>query len=88
MIDKLERGIQVVYVPSHANGSINHPDSERGFVTSTNGKDIVFCRFFYPNSSSLRTVANSESVQVVDLVIVEHHPQEEIDSFLSKIDAE
>ena len=36
MIDKPFVGQRVIYVPSHANGDINHKDAEHGVV-----KDIV-----------------------------------------------
>lgn len=37
-------GQLVRFVPSHADGDINHPDCENGRVTSTNDK-YVFVRF-------------------------------------------
>lgn len=44
MADAFKRGDWVVYVPGHANGSLLHPDCERGTVMSmVNG--IVFVRY-------------------------------------------
>jgi hypothetical protein len=37
-------GDRVLYVPHHANGDTNHPDCERGVVTSTNEVN-VFVRY-------------------------------------------
>ena len=73
-------GDNVVYVPTHANGVVDHPDCEEGFVTSRRG-DAVWCRFWHRNHAvrafpgeatrmELRTVANSERCDVSDLVKV------------------
>jgi hypothetical protein len=56
---KFEKGDKIIYVPLHAEGDINHPDCERGYVTSVSKIGTVFCRYFYPDGR-LRTVANSE----------------------------
>jgi hypothetical protein len=37
-------GMRVLYVPHHAQGNINHPDAERGTVSSTTDK-YVFVKF-------------------------------------------
>lgn len=58
----MKPGTQIVYVPLHANGDINHPDCERGFVSSEHpdGKRH-FCRYWRRDAwGVLRTVANSE----------------------------
>jgi len=36
----IEIGDRVIYVPTHANGDINHPDCEYGIVKSWNKKAI------------------------------------------------
>lgn len=60
-------GDPIIYVPMHAEGDINHPDCERGFVSSVK-PGIVFCRFFYPNGE-LRTTSCSEGCNPRDLVL-------------------
>lgn len=72
------QGDEIIYLPGHADGNIDHPDCERGFVTSIrNG--TVFCRFFAKNGHSdfygLRTVANSEGCNPVDLRFIHNATQ-------------
>lgn len=71
----LKRGTQIAYIPTHANGDIEHPDVELGFVTSVRD-DVAFCRYWSKYSpDELRTKANSEATPI-DMV-VEHvsvHP--------------
>jgi len=55
------RGQQIVYIPSHANGNIKHPDCEFGFVTGVNSVGDPYCRYWSKSSpGELRTKANSE----------------------------
>lgn len=68
---KLQRGTQIAYVPSHAEGNINHPDVEFGFVTSVRPSilepkvTLVFCRYWRKGELGvLRTTAGSESTPV------------------------
>lgn len=59
--ERLERGDQIMYIPSHAQEDSAHPDRERGFVVSDNG-ETVFCRYWSKlEPSLLRTKANSEA---------------------------
>ena len=44
-------GDHVIYIPGHAGGDPNHPECERGVVTSTNDKN-VFVRFGTVNSQA------------------------------------
>lgn len=61
---------QIAYIPTHANGDIEHPDVEHGFVTSVLG-DTVFCRYWSKSHPRyLRTTANSEGRPIECLV---HH---------------
>ncbi len=47
LFEKLKPGTQIVYVPNHANGDVDHPDSQAGFVTSTKPHlSLVFCRYW------------------------------------------
>ncbi len=64
-----KKGDQIIYVPTHADG-IDHPDAERGFVTSLapNGTS-AFCRYWSKaNPRELRTKANSEATPIDMLV--------------------
>lgn len=61
------RGEQIAYIPLHADGDIEHPDVEFGFVTSQRG-DTVFCRYWRHDLLDLRTKANSEGTPVEMLV--------------------
>lgn len=72
-IPKWEPGDQIIYMPSHANGDLNHPDCERGFVMSMGRNDLCFCRFWHKGlvGKSLRTIANSEAVSSRDLIYFE-----------------
>lgn len=83
----LIKGDQVIYVPQHANGDIEHEDCEAGFVTSCTETN-VFCRFFLSGSDELRTKANSELVNSANLVLMSHHPQELIVKLLKAIEME
>jgi hypothetical protein len=72
------RGSQIVYMPTHANGNIHHPDCEPGFVTNRTVFDgeVVFCRFWASLAPPrLRTKANSELARIRDLVIRDSVPQ-------------
>ena len=60
----LKRGTQIVYMPTHCNEDIEHPDIEFGFVTSVRG-DVAFCRYWSKhNKDELRTKANSEATPI------------------------
>lgn len=55
---------QIAYIPDHAEGDIEHPDVEFGFVSSDRGEGgSVFCRYWLKgrNGRELRTTANSEA---------------------------
>ena len=43
-IENIEVGDRVIYVPSHANGDVNHPDCEYGIVKSWNDS-FVFVNY-------------------------------------------
>jgi len=44
MKDRFEKGVRVIYVPTHADGDFTHPDCEYGVVSSKNYK-YVFVKF-------------------------------------------
>ena len=79
-----ERGIQVIYVPTHANGDVNHPDCERGFIMSSRGS-TAFCRFWSKDLKRLRTVSCSESCNVSELVVADSVPQSQVNYALTEI---
>lgn len=84
-MNKLKRGTQIIYVPSHAEGNINHPDCERGFVTLYINIGVVFCRYWSQQlPRELRTKVNSESTRVSDLVVCDTVPQIEVSEALEK----
>ncbi len=67
MTTKFTEGMRVVYVPGHADGNVNHPDVERGTVSSTNDK-YVFVRFDEQVSRLGWDGATSQSCKPEDLV--------------------
>ncbi len=86
---KFDVGDQVVYVPGEADGDINHPNSEFGFVTSTKGK-TVFVRFFRNKKDlfhygNLKNKANSESCNEEDLVAHKFTSDSNIKRIIAKI---
>jgi len=82
----MKRGTQIAYIPTHANGDINHPDVEFGFVTSTRN-DVAFCRYWSKrNPFELRTKANSEATPVDMIVGVNSVPKVMVDQALKVID--
>ncbi len=72
-MSELKRGTQIVYVPSHADGDIKHPDCEEGFViskTSDKYSEAYFCRYWSKSYRyRLRTTANSEATNRRDLIV-------------------
>lgn len=87
-VDDFKPGTQIIYVPNHADGDINHPGCEEGFVTSTKTIDddvlLVFCRFWSKHHDGIRTLANSEACFACDLVIKDTHNQKRVDDFMDK----
>jgi hypothetical protein len=43
-LEDIKPQMRVAYVPTHAHGDINHPDAERGTVSSTNQR-FAFVKF-------------------------------------------
>lgn len=86
MIEELKRGTQIIYVPGHADGDINHPDCERGFVITDNGGS-AFCRYFSKNTliGNLRTIANSELTPKDCLIIKDTYNQKLVDLWIERI---
>ncbi len=89
-MSELKRGTQIVYIPSHAMGVINHPDCEEGFVTSrTTNKieEVYFCRYWSKGHRyRLRTTANGEATNMRDLVVKDTRPQGVIEEVMRIIE--
>ena len=83
----LKRGTQIIYVPDHADGDVDHPDVEVGFVTTyTPGTVMAFCRYWSKyEPDRLRTMANSELTPVRNLVVRNTVPQHEVEEQLKKL---
>ena len=63
---------QIAYIPTHADGDIEHPDVQFGFITEARGEN-AFCRYWSKRPreyATLRTTANSELTPIEMLV---HH---------------
>lgn len=83
----LQKGTQIIYVPNHADG-IDHPDCEKGFVTTV-GRRGAFCRYWSKHDlGKLRTMANSELTPFDTLVIKNTHLQCVVDRLLRMIEDE
>jgi len=88
-IDIFERGTQVLYVPRHAHGDLNHPDVEEGFVTSARRVGevaLVWCRFWSKEDPTLlRTLSCSERCNPNDLFVKNTRPQCVVDSWIAEL---
>ena len=81
-----KNGEQIAYVPVHADGDLNHPDVEFGFVTGPAGEDAYFCRYWRKGEPGvLRTRANSESTSADMLVSCWSVPQATVDAAIDRI---
>jgi hypothetical protein len=77
-MSSLQPGIQIIYVPLHAQGDTQHPDCEAGFVTSVR-ETVAFCRYWSKHTpGELRTKANSEATPLEYLVVQDTVPQEDV----------
>jgi len=75
-MSELERGTQILYVPSHADGDVSHCDVEVGFVTQDAGERGAFCRYWSKSSAhTLRTKANSELTPREMIIVQDTVPQ-------------
>lgn len=85
----MKKGTQIAYVPRHADGNINHPDVEFGFVMEAQGEMTHFCRYWQKrNLGALRTMANSELTP--NDCLVEHNSvtQDLVEVTIEKIERE
>jgi hypothetical protein len=81
-VSEIKRGMQIAYIPRHAEGDIGHPDVEFGFVTSIRG-GFAFCRYWSKrHPGQLRTTANSEATPLSLITPHISQPQSKIDKLL------
>jgi len=91
-MDKLARGTQIAYVPTHIrdkNGYFNSKSSfiQFGFVTSgPTADECYFCRYWIGGThfNELRTVSNSERTPIDCIEVVASHDQALVDEMLEK----
>jgi len=91
---KSENGLcatdQIMYMPQHVKGDVDHPDVEIGFIVGiTYDRTEAFCRYFQKGSKTeFRTRANSECTPVNCLSKLDHKDridQEIVDEWLEDI---
>ena len=79
-------GEQIAYVPVHADGDLNHPDVEFGFVERLSYSDVYSCRYWRKGELGvLRTVTNGEATPAENLVSVWSVPQATVDAVIDRI---
>lgn len=76
--EKLKRGTQIIYVPNHADGDVEHEDCERGFVITDKGES-AFCRYWARTELTLRTLSCSELTPKANLVVKKSRGQKFMD---------
>ena len=85
----LKRGIQIIYVPDHADGDATHPDCQPGFVTSV-AKEFAFCRYWRMHNGmlvvppDLRTKGGSEATRFKHILIADTVDQELVAAMLEE----
>jgi hypothetical protein len=91
----MKQGTQVAYVPGHAEGDLNHPDVEFGFVMDELPEQEAHrCRYWRQNVKhpatvdDLRTRANSESTPNECLVEYMSVNQEVVAWVINRLQAE
>ena len=72
-IEDVKDSMRVAYIPGHAHGDINHPDVERGKVSSKNSVN-VFVRFDKQVSKLGWDGTTSQSCNPGDLAALEAAP--------------
>lgn len=88
MNEPFKPGAQIAYLPRHAEGNIQHPDVEFGFVTAYVPEvRSYFCRYWRKGKIGveLRTHANSEMTYAHMVVAHESVPQEVVEQQIVQI---
>lgn len=60
---------RVIYIPLHANGNMDHPDSEKGTISSSNSK-YIFVKFDKQLNKFGWKGTTSQSCDPNDLVVI------------------
>lgn len=81
----LRIGVQIAKVPDHANGDLEHPDVQFGFVTKVT-KEGAFCRYWNKNLTALRTRSGSELTPFKYLMKYDSKPHYVITDLLEEIE--
>ena len=84
----MEAKDQIICVPWHADGNVNHESCEYGFITSlhVDGKD-AYCRYWSKHEQGeLRTKANSELTSLAMLLPCKSVEPERVDHVIEKYD--
>jgi len=82
-------GTQIVYIPTHAEGDVTHPDCEFGFIfgsSHNSGDKAYFCRYWRKRQPGvLRTTACSELTNARDIQEYQSVPQEVVTKTIDQI---
>lgn len=82
-------GTQIIYVPAHAGGDLDHSDCEIGFVFRNARSPIhgfVYCRYWSKHSpGELRTKARSELTPLDLIVIKDTVPQQQVEDTMQEL---
>lgn len=83
---EIKRGTQIAYIPTHAEGDIQHPDVEFGFAMNVPGHVGVACRYWRDgHPGELRTASISEITPLECIEEYESVPQRVVDETIKKI---
>lgn len=81
---KLDRGTQIIYLPTEAHGEVDHPNCETGFVTSVLG-DVAFCRYWSKSSpEELQNKLGGVATYIRDLIKKDTVPQADVEAALDR----
>jgi len=67
----MQKGTQIIYVPSHCEGDYEHKDVEYGFIMKIdNSGKYAFCRYWRDSTTHvLRTTSTSEHTPLANIVV-------------------
>lgn len=84
---KFKRGVQIAYIPTHAQGDMNNPDVQFGFVTDPGEAGYHFCRYWAKDEvgNRLRTTANSECTSDENIKLYQSVDQAIVDNLLKEL---
>ena len=64
--NEFKKGMKVIYIPTHADGNINHSDVEFGVVSSTNNT-YVFVKY---NNKNIINLHSTSPIIIKEPIIV------------------